>query len=142
MSVVIDASVLAKWFVDEDGSDAARRLQDQTLFAPDLLIVETSNVLWKKVRQGEFDVAFLRSAVTVMRQADIVLVDSLTLADRALEIAVGVKHAVYDCFYLALAEQRSLPLVTGDDRLARKLTASPGVCHARLVDLMGVQIAP
>ena len=50
MNAVIDASVLAKWFVEEDDTVAARRLQHLKLVAPDLLIVETTNVLWKKVR--------------------------------------------------------------------------------------------
>ena len=123
MTAVIDASVLAKWFVEEDDTAAARRLQPLKLFAPDLLIVETTNVLWKKVRLGGFDPAFLAPAVRVMRHANLTLIDSLTLADRAVEIAVRLNHAVYDCYYLALAEQRNLPMVSADDRLGRKLAA-------------------
>jgi hypothetical protein len=135
VNAVIDASVLAKWFVEEDDTVAARRLQHLKLVAPDLLIVETTNVLWKKVRLGEFDPAFLEPAVRVMRHAHLTLVDSLTLADRAVEIAVRLNHAVYDCYYLALAERRNLPMVSADDRLGRKLSAAPSVTTARVVGL-------
>jgi predicted nucleic acid-binding protein len=135
MTAVIDASILAKWFVEEDQSDEARRLRPLTLHGPDLLIVETTNVLWKKVRAGSFDVAFLPPAMTVLRNADLVLSSSLDLAGRALEIATRLNHAVYDCFYLALAEQRHLPLVSADDRLARKLDAAPGVSTATVLSL-------
>ena len=94
-----------------------------------------TNVLWKKVRLGGFDSAFLAPAVRVMRHANLTLIDSLTLADRAVEIAVRLNHAVYDCYYLALAEQRNAPMVSADDRLGRKLAAAPGVTPAKIVGL-------
>lgn len=127
MTAVIDASVLVKWFVDEPGADEARELQDRRLFAPDLVIVETTNVLWKKVRLKEFDVSDVGLAMGVIRSADLGLTPSLRLAARAFEIAHGLDHAAYDCFYLALGEQLALPLVTADDKLRRKLAARP-VC--------------
>jgi predicted nucleic acid-binding protein len=135
VTAVIDASVLAKWFVEEENTSAALRLQSLKLFAPDLLIVETTNVLWKKVRLGGFDPAFLAPAVRVMRYANLTLIDSLTLADRAVEIALRLNHAVYDCYYLALAEQRNLPMVSADDRLGRKLSANLGLTPARVLAL-------
>ncbi len=48
---VLDASVIIKWFVDEDGSKTARTLLtghingQYTIVEPDLLIYEVSNVL-------------------------------------------------------------------------------------------------
>jgi predicted nucleic acid-binding protein len=135
VTVVIDASVVAKWFVEEEGSDNARRLQGLSLFAPDLLIVETTNVLWKKVRLGGFDAAFLSPAIRVMRHANLTLIDSLILADRAVDLAVRLNHAVYDCYYLALSEQRDLPMVSADSRLRRKLEAAPDISTARVHDL-------
>ena len=125
MTAIVDASTLAKWFVEEEGTADARRLQRHTLFAPDLVVVEVANVLWKKVQQGSFDAAFVPRAVAVLQHADLTLVNSLTLADRAVEIALSLNHPVYDCFYLSLAELRALPFVSGDDRLARKLAANP-----------------
>ena len=47
------------------------------------------------------------------------------LADRALAIALDLRHPVYDCFYLALAEARGSRLVTADDRLLRVCARTP-----------------
>jgi len=135
VSVVVDASILAKWFVEEEGSDDARKLQRRALFAPDLVIVETANVLWKKVRQGSFDAAFVPRAIAVLQQADLTLTESLTLASRAVEVAIMLDHAVYDCFYLSLAELRGVPFVSADDRLARKLLTKPAAASAEVIPL-------
>lgn len=53
-AVVIDASVCIKWFVREDGSDAAIRLIEEgtPFLAPDLLFAEFANVMWLKHRAG------------------------------------------------------------------------------------------
>ena len=47
---VVDASVAIKWFVPEIHSDAALRLRGEAyeLIAPDLLILEIGNILWKR----------------------------------------------------------------------------------------------
>ena len=38
---------------------------------------------------------------------------------RALAIAAASDHPIYDCIYLAVAEDRQLPLVTADGRFIR-----------------------
>ena len=52
---VVDASVAVKWFVPEIQSAAAERLLDPeiVLSAPDLILSELGNTLWKKVRRLE-----------------------------------------------------------------------------------------
>jgi hypothetical protein len=40
------------------------------------------------------------------------LVPMSVLNDRALAIAIELRHPAYDCFYLALAERSTSPLVT------------------------------
>ncbi|MGH6913872.1 MAG: type II toxin-antitoxin system VapC family toxin, partial [Geminicoccales bacterium] len=46
------------------------------------------------------------------------------LAGRAFEIAAELRHPVYDCFYLALAESQDAPLITADRRLLARLAGS------------------
>jgi hypothetical protein len=55
MSVVVDASVVIKWFVPEAGSDAASRLlaAEDRFEAPDLLFAELANAIWKKALRGQ-----------------------------------------------------------------------------------------
>ena len=42
---------------------------------------------------------------------------------------------IYDALYVALAEQRDMPLVTADERLIRRLSRDPGL--ARLMVWVG-----
>ena len=55
MTFVVDASVAVKWLVNEQASEAAHRLlnSEERLVAPDFIVVEVGNVLWKKLRRGE-----------------------------------------------------------------------------------------
>ena len=55
MTLIVDASVAIKWFIDEPGSEVARRLwrDEPDLLAPDLLVPEVCNAAWRKVRLGE-----------------------------------------------------------------------------------------
>jgi len=51
------------------------------------------------------------------------LVSARMLADRA--ITLDLRHPVYDCFYLALAEARGSRSVTADDGLLRVCARTP-----------------
>ena len=46
--LVIDASVAIKWVIEEAGTKEALALRRQALAAPDLLVAECANILWKK----------------------------------------------------------------------------------------------
>jgi predicted nucleic acid-binding protein len=52
------------------------------------------------------------------------LVSATGLAPRAVAIAGQLDHAVYDCFYLALAEAEQADLVTADMRLVGRVRAT------------------
>jgi predicted nucleic acid-binding protein len=45
------------------------------------------------------------------------LVPDEELRLRALEIALNLKHPIYDCFYLALAEREGAALISADRKL-------------------------
>jgi predicted nucleic acid-binding protein len=45
--LVVDASVAIKWVIEESGTPQALSLRRHRLFAPDLLMTECANVLWK-----------------------------------------------------------------------------------------------
>lgn len=125
---VIDASVAVKWLIEEDGSsEALDLLKRHRMASPDLLIAECANVLWKKVKRAELSAEEAIVAVRLLQRADIEILPTRNLMDRALELAITVDHAAYDCVYLALAVERNWPLVTADDRLRRIVGAAKGV---------------
>ena len=45
------------------------------------------------------------------------LIAAEALCVRALALAIDLRHPVYDCFYLALAERENAPLATADEGL-------------------------
>lgn len=121
-ALVIDASIAVKWLVEEEGTAEALALRGRArLIAPDLLVAECANILWKKVRRRELtrDEALL--AGRLLQGADIELVPMRPLLAAALRLALELDHPAYDCAYLALAVERDCRFVTADRGLLRKL---------------------
>ena len=117
---VVDASVVIKWVVEEEGSDAALTLLDETeLLAPDLLMAECANILWKKVARRELNREEAGLAAELLQRAAIELVPTRAVMADALRHAIDLGHPAYDCIYIALALERGCPFVTADERLAR-----------------------
>ena len=118
MSYVVDASVAMKWLVPEPLSDQAARLLDHpaSLSAPDLLLVEAANVLWRKTARREITGGEADRALAILDGSGIDLYPVRPLIARALELARTLEHPVYDCVYLALAGRERIPLVTADTR--------------------------
>jgi predicted nucleic acid-binding protein len=122
---VIDASVAIKWVVSEPGTQEALALRQHRLIAPDLLIAECANILWKKVRRQELLTSEGIWAVQLLARADIDLESARPLMERATRLAIDLAHPAYDCVYIALAEARNCAFVTADESLCRKsLTAA------------------
>jgi predicted nucleic acid-binding protein len=123
--LVIDASVAIKWVIDEPGTRQALSLRRHRLFAPDLLVAECANVLWKKVRRRELTRDEACLAAGLLQRADIELAPMRALLEPATRLAIALDHPAYDCIYLALAESMRCDLVTADQRLSAKALA-PG----------------
>ncbi|HWZ66207.1 MAG TPA: type II toxin-antitoxin system VapC family toxin [Stellaceae bacterium] len=120
-SLVIDASVAVKWVVEEEGTKEALALRDRALAAPDLLIAECANILWKKVRRNELSEQEAVFAAGLLARADIELMAMRPYLEAAVRIAVALDHPAYDCIYIALAEAEGLRFVTADTSLLRKV---------------------
>ena len=123
MTWVVDASVAVKWVVPEILSEQSDRLLGggEQLIAPDLLLAEAANALWKKIRRRELSAAEANRALDVISASGIVLYAAQPLLARALVMAQRLEHPVYDCVYVALAERERATLVTADERLLARL---------------------
>jgi predicted nucleic acid-binding protein len=131
-AAIVDASVAVKWVVNERGSEQARLLSRARLEAPDLLLIECANILWKKVRVRDLTRTDAAARLVLLRQAPVTLADSRSLLETALELSFDLRHPVYDCVYLALALRRDVPLVTADERLVTA-TRKPSRLAAHVV---------
>jgi predicted nucleic acid-binding protein len=123
-NLVIDASVAIKWVVGETGTDEALSLRRHNLYAPDLLVAECANVLWKKVRRTELHPDEASVAAQLLERADLQLEPSRRLMRRATELAIALDHPAYDCLYLVLADSLACDFVTADQRLQQRAPAA------------------
>ncbi len=138
---VVDASVAVKWVVEEPGTANALALRRAKLSAPDLLVPECADILWKKHRLGELASAQAVMAARLLEHADIERVAMGQHLHRATAMAIDLDHPAYDCLYILLALDRGCSLVTADQRLVRTLrqSAHPEVAAA-IVDLQDVPL--
>ncbi|MDO9707008.1 type II toxin-antitoxin system VapC family toxin [Paracraurococcus lichenis] len=120
MTLVVDASIVLKLYLDEAGSAEAEALLSRPLLfaAPELLLAEVGNAAWKAVRRGGMTRDQARDALRELSNGPIVLTPLAELAAAATDLALRRDHPVYDCFYVALAQREGAPLVTADARLA------------------------
>lgn len=124
---VIDANVVAKWFVPEPLSDEAVRLindQDE-LAVPDLLWPEIGSVLWKKCRLGQLTAREAARILAALGELPLAVFPSRGVVEAAVEIALATGRSVYDSVYLALAVALECQLVTADERMVNALSATP-----------------
>ena len=140
MSLVVDASVACKWFVEEEGSTAAESLlaSDGTLIAPDLIVAEVCSAIWKKCRAGAMTSDQAAAVMDTLPGFFDDLVPCRQLGGRSLALAEALDHPVYDCFYLALAEREDTVAVTADARLLGRIAGTAWA--ARFVGLDGLPL--
>jgi predicted nucleic acid-binding protein len=119
MTLVVDASVAVKWVLDEPATERAVALRDSDgdFIAPSLVHAEIGSALWRAALRGDItapDAARALNAAVAHYSRIILLAE---LANNALELAIELRHPIYDCFYLALAQRERCALVTADSRL-------------------------
>ncbi|HXW63767.1 MAG TPA: type II toxin-antitoxin system VapC family toxin, partial [Burkholderiaceae bacterium] len=95
-----------------NGSDRAEELlrSDDHLIAPDLVIAEITNAAWKFVIFERIPAQSALSAVREVVKAFEELVPVSVLKDRALAIAIELRHPTYDCFYLRQSRRQGAHL--------------------------------
>jgi predicted nucleic acid-binding protein len=129
---VVDASVANKLFVVEAFSEQADVLFAQLahdpparFYIPDLLFIECANILWKHVRRFGYPAESALEDMVDLRALALQSVSTADLIADALTIALAYEISAYDACYVALAHRLSVPFVTADEALVRKLNG-PG----------------
>jgi predicted nucleic acid-binding protein len=126
VQVVVDSCVAVKWVVREEDSDKAIELlsRDLQLIAPDFVLLEIANVLWKNVKRG-----LLAADGASARLADVPgffnkLVSTPELVMDAFALGDAIDVPVYDCAYVVAARRAGARLVTADSKLVAKLAGT------------------
>ncbi len=137
-TLVIDASIAVKWVVEEEGTPEALALRQKAkLIAPELLVAECADILWKKVQRGELLQDEVLLAARLLQGSEIELLPTRSLLETATRMSIEIDHPAYDCLYLALAVEKKCQLVSADERFLRKLRQGrQGILRGRAIPLV------
>lgn len=132
-AVVVDTSVVFKWFETKDESEVeeARELMDAhaesrlLLAAPSLLPHELTNAL---LSRGVNPSRVLRAMHALRELCLAVIEPTEDVIQAAIEIHANERITYYDALFAALAADLEVPLVTADRKQART-----EACQVRLV---------
>jgi len=130
---IIDASVAVKWFSIEAGTKKAREVLSQAykgeteLYAPDILVYEVANALWKGKKYPKEDIQ--DALETIYNSPMQLLAPDKLLAFSSIKFMANYNLTFYDAVYAGLANVLRIPL----------LTANPKD-HARVKEIEQIQL--
>jgi len=120
--------VTLKWFLPESGVSLAERLLHAflsgrvSLYAPDLLLIETASALWRRsIVRRELTVSDARAIFRDLLTLPLNFLPWDRLAASAFSLAFAHQHSAYDAVYRALAIEMDCEFVTADRSLVSKL---------------------
>lgn len=132
--IVVDTSVVVKWYIPETHHRHARRLRDAyldgtvDLVAPALMPFEAINAL---KYSGQYDGTRLADASRSLSEYGIDLVPFAETGPVAA-IADDLGTTIYDAAYLALAHERDTVVYTADEALLDTLEGAYSECAAHI----------
>ena len=139
MKWVVDASVALKWIIPEPDSDLAHSVRtSRSYVAPDLLVPECVNAIWRRSRIEGYSAQQREEALLLVRHLEIELISTRDLAVRAGQLAETLDHPAYDCFYIALAERSDGLFLTADSKLVARIAEWPGATTVRVESLQSL----
>ncbi|MDG6938448.1 MAG: type II toxin-antitoxin system VapC family toxin [Nitrososphaerota archaeon] len=131
--VILDASVVVKWFVDEEHTEAALTARDDyrdgrtDIWSTQLLPFEVLNAL--RYNPG-FGLDELKSAARALEQYRLALHPVLgEMAEVSATAAVDLGITLYDAAYVALAKTMGRKMYTADEKLLAKAAKVKEVTH-------------
>ena len=124
-TLVLDASVIVKWFCDERQSDIANKLRDDFfsdiygIIVPDFLFYEVINAV-------KFSNVFSnKEKISVVHDLYLIGIDfeypDKEIMESALNIAMDYNATIYDSVYLAIARKHRCKYITADSDFAGKV---------------------
>lgn len=124
--IVVDASVIVKWFIPEVDAAPAKTLlaTADELVAPELARIEVASALIRKgIRQeltGADVESTLRAWFRALADGQIFLLPNADDIEAAAKLALELQHPLPDCLYLAAAERLGVALITADRTFVRR----------------------
>lgn len=130
-TLVLDASVIIKWFTQEEKREQAIDLREKhingdiEIVVPDLILYEVSNALRFNPNFKECDI---KEAIQSLFDIDInIVVPVQETLQEAVDIAYSKNITIYDAFYIALAQTIGFDFITADKKLYEKTKDIGGI---------------
>jgi predicted nucleic acid-binding protein len=123
--VVVDASVVTRWYIPEEWTDAAIKVRQDYergligIVVPYLLFYEVSNSLRYSPDLNANDVSdSMTSLINTQLDARLLTKEDM---ETAVTLAFQFSIPMYDAVYFALSQSAGIKFLTGDLKLYRKL---------------------
>lgn len=123
---VIDASVLAKFILKEDGWEKVIEYLKAGVFSVDHIFKEVTNAIWRRLARGEISPEEAKIMFKAMKEIlgkAIKIEEENAYIDEAFEISSKRGITIYDSLYIALAKRKGLRLLTADESQAQAASA-------------------
>jgi len=133
----VDASVAVKLYVPEVHSLQAVKFFSgkHDLIAPDLMLSEFGNIIWKKVTLlGELTQDEGQKIIAAVQRLPLTYYRTTDLLTDAFQIALNTQRTVYDCLYVALAASQGCQLITDDRKLFASLQQTSLAAFLTLIE--------
>ncbi|OYT31485.1 MAG: PIN domain nuclease [Thermoprotei archaeon] len=133
--IVVDASVVVKWFVEEEYSKDADRIRKDYLnqlidiAVPSLLKYEVLNALRYSHAFGEDELREVGKALDDYQFLTIPLREEYL--DGTIRRALKHGITIYDASYIAIGDVRRCEVYTADNKLLNKVGDDPIIKHVR-----------
>lgn len=118
-NLVLDESAVVRIIEGAEPSTPFQEtvMQADLVLAPELMLTEGANALWRLQRGGQLEADGLKRRLSRAAELVDVIEPDLDLQAQALALTCHLDHPVYDCLYLALARRVAAMLLTVDQRL-------------------------
>src|SRR5687768_3602081 len=110
LDVVVDSSVVVKWFLPEPDSVLADSVINDTVgqggkvIVLDLALAEVANAIWKRHYRGLTTLEEARQSLDDLLAAPLTIESTRPLLRAALEIAAKYRRTIYDSAFVALSQ--------------------------------------
>jgi len=125
MLLVLDTSVIGKWFKEETNSEIALKIREEfyqgkhEIVIPDLVLYELSNALrYDKKFNEELIYTSIDSLINM--ELNIVL-PTEEIIKNAISLALKYYVTVYDAIFLSLSQIIDATFITADEKLYEKV---------------------
>ena len=131
MHFVLDPSVVIKWYVSENLTDAALHLREQIeeksqlVAVPRFFFLESASILWKKASLiKELSASDAKGIFSRILDLPFQVIEDDDLLLKALALALEYSISIYDAMYLACVIYSKAVLVTADSAFERRFSHS------------------